>query len=294
MNQTRREFLVAAAATVALGRTAGADEPRRLKKAVKFGMVKTGGSVRDRFAVVKRLGFDGIELPGPSPLDPDAVLRARDETGLPVHGIVGSLHWKHPLSHANPVRRALGRAALETALKDCKRYGGSTVLLVPGVVNADTPYDAAWERSTAEIRKVLPLAVDLGVKIAFENVWNHFLLSPLEAKRYVDQFQSPAVGWYLDVGNVVNYGWPEQWAKILGRRVLKLDVKEYSRKRRDAEGPWKGFGVEIGDGDCGWPAVMKALDAAGFDGWATAEVRGGDEARLADIAARMDRVLVYR
>ena len=165
------------------------------------------------------------------------------------------------------------------------------MLLVPAVVNKQVSYDEAWERSTAEVRTVLPRAEELDVKIAIENVWNGFLLSPLEAARYVDQFEGDRVGWYFDVGNVVNYGFPEQWVRILGSRILKLDVKEYSRKRRDEEGLWKGFGVEIGEGDCDWPAVRAALREVGYSGWATAEVGGGGEERLADIKARMDAVL---
>jgi hexulose-6-phosphate isomerase len=137
---------------------------------------------------------------------------------------------------------------------------------------------------------VLPLAGELGIRIAFENVWNSFLLSPLEAARYVDELDSPLVGWYFDVGNVVNYGWPEQWVRILNKRIFKLDIKEFSRAKRDSEGLWKGFGVKLLEGDCDWPAVMAALDEIGYRGWATAEVAGGDEPRLRDIADRMDRI----
>ena len=122
-------------------------------------------------------------------------------------------------------------------------------------------------------------------------MWNNFLLSPLEAARYVDGFESAWIGWYFDVGNVVRYGWPDQWIRILGGRILKLDIKEYSREKRDNEGLWKGFNVEIGDGDCDWPAVRAALRDIGYEGWATAEVRGGDEARLSDIAKRMNGAL---
>ena len=102
--------------------------------------------------------------------------------------------------------------------------------------------------------------------------------------------ESTMIGWYFDVGNIVNYGWPEHWIEALGPRILKLDIKEYSRKRRDAEGLWKGFGVKLLEGDCDWPAVMRALDEIGFEGWGTAEVSGGGRARLQDIADRMDRI----
>jgi len=290
----RRTFLAGTAALTAAAMAPGAraeDAPRKIQKAVKYGMVGIEGSVADKFRLVKRLGYDAIELDSPSKLDPQEVCDARDDVGLPIHGVVDSVHWQQPLSDAKAETRAKGRAGLETALRDCHRYKGTTVLLVPAVVNKRVSYDQAYDRSQAEIRKVLPLAEELGITIAIENVWNHFLLSPLEAARYVDELESPRVGWYFDVGNIVNYGWPEQWIRILGKRIAKLDVKEFSRKRRNDEGLWKGFGVEIGDGDCDWPAVREALKEIRYEGMATAEVRGGDEARLKDIAARMDQVL---
>jgi hexulose-6-phosphate isomerase len=290
----RRDFLSTATGALAaatLPAAAFQDSRRAIRKAVKIEMVRGSLSILEKFRLLKKLGFDGVELDSPSGLEPDRVLSARDETGLLIPGVVDSVHWSKTLGDPDADVRAEGRAALETALRDCKRYGGSSVLLVPAVVNKTISYAEAWDRSRAEIAKVLPLAAELQVTIAFENVWNHFLLSPLEAARYVDSFASPYVGWHFDVGNVVNYGWPDQWIRILGARIRKLDVKEYSRKKRDELGLWKGFDVEIGDGDCDWPAVRKALGEIGYSGWATAEVRGGDEARLADIAARMDRVL---
>ncbi len=266
---------------------------RDIKKSLKFGMIQPVGSVREKFQIARDAGFDGVELDCPSALDLDEVLAACSATGVAVPGVVDSVHWRDTLGDADAAVRAKGLAALEAALRDCKEVGGTTVLLVPAVVGPGIPYDAAWERSMAEVRKALPLAQELSVRIAFENVWNGFLLSPLEAARYVDAFQSPWVGWYLDVGNLVNFGWPEQWARILGRRILKLDVKAFSRKKRDEEGLWKGFQTEIGaeDDDCGWPAVMAALDEIGYRGWASAEVPGGDGARLAEIARRMELVL---
>jgi hexulose-6-phosphate isomerase len=265
-------------------------KPRKLKKSLKFGMIGQGATLREKFQVARAAGFDGVELDSPSDLDLEEVLAASSASGLEIPGVVDSVHWRQTLGDADPAVRAAGVAALETALRDCKKVGGTSVLLVPAVVSQSISYDAAWERSIEEVRKALPLAAELGVQILFENVWNGVLLSPLEAARYVDAFESPWVGWYFDIGNIVNFGWPEQWISILGARIKKLDVKEYSRKRRDEEGLWKGFQVEIGDGDCGWPAVMAALDAIGYEGWASAEVQGGDSARLADIAQRMDRV----
>jgi hexulose-6-phosphate isomerase len=289
---TRRRFLAAAAAAYpALAAARGSAAAPPFRTAVKLDMVAEGDTVLDKFRLLAGLGFDGVELPAPSGLDAGEVLAARDATGLVIHGVVDSVHWSSPLSDPDPAVRAAGKAGLEQALRDCRAYGGTTVLLVPAVVSRAVAYDDAWERSRREIAAVLPLAQELGVKIALENVWNNFLLSPLEAARYVDEFRSPWIGWYLDVGNVVRYGWPGQWVRILGGRILKLDVKEYSRKKADAEGTWKGFDVELGEGDCDWPAVCAALRGIGYVGWATAEVPGGGAGRLRDIHDRMERIL---
>ena len=167
------------------------------------------------------------------------------------------------------------------------------MLLVPAVVNKEIAYDDAYKRSQAEIRKAIPLAEELGVKIACENVWNHFLLSPLEAARYVDEFKSPAIGWHFDVGNILNYGWPEQWIRILGPRIQKFHIKEFSRKKRDSEGLWKGFDVKLLEGDNNWPAVMKAVDDIGYHGWVMTEQPGGDTPEgLKDLADRLGKILL--
>ncbi len=245
----------------------------------------------EKFRLLKTLGFDGVEMNSPNDFDSEEVSDAIAESGLPVHGIVDSVHWEKTLGDPDPDVRAEGVAGLETALRDAKAYGASTVLLVPAVVNAEISYEDAYRRSQAEIRKMLPLASELDVKIAFENVWNRFLLSPLEFRRYIDEFESPMVGAYFDVGNVVTYGWPEHWIRILGERIVKLDIKEYSRSKRDSEGPFAGFRVPLGEGDCNWPVVIAALEEIGYSGWATAEIPGGDRTRLADIAERMNRIL---
>jgi hexulose-6-phosphate isomerase len=298
----RREFVEASAVVAAGALAAGhlalqptnvaAQEaaPPTFKKALKLSMVGAGNSILEKFKIVKEAGYDGIDMDGP-PAKHDEVLKARDETGLVIHGVVDHPHWSMPLSAADAKVREQGLAGLMQALKDAKAYGGTTVLLVPAVVNKDTSYADAYTRSQEEIRKALPLAAELGIKIAIENVWNMFLMSPLELVRYIDEFQSPWIGSYFDIGNVVNYGWPEQWIRILGKRIIKLDIKEYSRKRRDTSGPYAGFGAPLGEGDCDWPAVLKALREIGYSGWATAEVAGGDLERLKDIAQRMDRIL---
>ncbi len=248
-------------------------------------------SILEKFRLLRNLGYDGVELDSPSNLDEQEVIDAKNASGLPIHGVVDSVHWKQTLSHPDSAVRDEGRAGLEHALRQAKAYGASTVLLVPAVVNKEVSYADAYTRSQAEIRKVLPLAKEMGVKIALENVWNNFLLSPLEYARYIDEFESPWVGAYFDVGNIVNYGWPEHWIRTLGSRILKLDIKEFSRKKRDDEGLWKGFAVPLGEGDCDWPAVRKALADVGYIGWATAEIRGGDTERLKEIIQRMNTIL---
>lgn len=297
-NPNRRSFLqtagVAAASALAggsVGRSATAAERKGFRKAVKWGMIDLpGASVLEKFTLMKELGYDGMELNAPDDLDKKEVLAARDKTGLPIHGVVDSVHWKDHLSHPDPAVRSRGVQALEQAVRDSKEYGGTTVLLVPAVVSKEVSYADAYKRSQAEIRRVLPLAEKLEIKIGLENVWNNFLVSPLETARYIDEFDSPWIGAYFDVGNVLRYGWPEHWIRTLGKRIIKLDIKEYSRKKQEQEGLFKGFDVELLEGDCDWPAVMAALDEIGFSGWGTAEIPGGGRERLAAIAARMDRI----
>lgn len=296
---TRRDFVRGAGATLALASLprlgtqlfAADNAKRRLKKAIHLGMISGNQSIADKFKLAKETGFDGLEVSSPSDLSVDEILKARDATGLEIASVMNSAHWSSPLSDPNPEVRARGVEGLKIALRDAKKLGCTSVLLVPAVVKKEVSYADAYTRSQAEIRKVVPLAEELGVTIAIENVWNQFLLSPLEAARYVDEFNSPRVGWHFDVGNIVNYGWPEQWIRILGKRIAKVHVKEFSRSKRDKEGLWKGFDVELLAGDCDWPAVMKALDDIGYQGWLIAEISGGDAQRLKTIAELMDRIL---
>ena len=255
-------------------------------------MIKAGDTVRDKFQILKEAGFDGVEMNSPGGPPNEEIKKACELTGIVIEGIVDSAHWHDTLSSPDPAVRSRGLKALEQALHDCKDLGGTSVLLVPGVVNKDVAYDQCYERSQTEIRKVLPLARELGVKIAIEDVWNNFLLSPMEACRYIDEFNEPAaIGWHFDIGNVIEYGWPEQWIRILGKRIVKLHVKEYSRELAKTQGKWKGFDVKLLEGDNDWPAVMKALDEIGYTTWMCAEVPGGGPEALKDIAGRMDKII---
>jgi hexulose-6-phosphate isomerase len=278
----RRDFLKTSAAVAATivcsaGLAPAAESSTgkpTIRKAIMWATVGMKGTMVEKMKAIKEAGFEGAEMM--SHMNQDDVLRARDEAGLVIPSVCGKDHWSKPLSHPDPEVRAAGLEGLKQTLRDAKRYGASSVLLVPGVVNKEISYTDAYTRSQAEIRKAIPLAEELGVKIAIENVWNYFLLSPLEAARYVDEFNSPMVGWHFDIGNVVNFGWPEHWIPVLGKRIQKLHIKEYSRKKRDSEGLWKGFNVDFLQGDNNWPAVMAALREVGYNGWGMTEQPGGD------------------
>ncbi|MCH2105200.1 MAG: sugar phosphate isomerase/epimerase [Planctomycetes bacterium] len=271
-----------------------ADSPMRgkLKKCCKIGMVGEGETLVEKFQLLKDVGFDGVEMDGPSGYDWKEVVDAKIEVGFEVPGVVCSTHWSKPLSDPKEGVRAEGVAGLETALRDARLYGASTVLLVPGVCNSNVSYKDAWERSTHELSAVLPLARELDVKIALENVWNDFITDAKEAARYVDQFKDDHLGWYFDVGNIVRYDDPVNWVTTLGERIIKLDIKDYSRAKMESEGIWKGFDCKIGapESSAGWSEVMAALADIGYEGWGSAEVGGGGRDRLAEISKNMDDV----
>jgi hexulose-6-phosphate isomerase len=296
---SRRDFLTGAAAAATLVAagcasaprpTAHTGGPRQIRKAIMWGTVGVKGSIADKMKAVRAAGFEGVEMM--SHMNVAEVLRARDETGLAIPSVCGEKHWSKPLTDPDPAVRAEGLEGLKQCLRDAKAYGASSVLLVPGVVNGQVSYADAYARSQAEIRKAIPLAEQLGVKIAIENVWNNFLLSPLEAARFVDEFRSPLVGWHFDVGNVINYGWPEQWIRVLGPRILKLHIKEFSRTKADKEGRWAGFNAALLEGENNWPAVMRAVDEIGYRGWAITEQGGGGTPEgLKDLADRLGKIL---
>jgi L-ribulose-5-phosphate 3-epimerase len=299
----RREFLKRGTGALALAGTglsiSGADEiakldagsghKRSLKKGIMWSTVGLRGTMLEKMQAIKAAGFDGVEMN--SHMKVEDVLHARNESGLLIPSVCCAHHWQKPLSHPDPRVREESLESLKQALRDAKAYGASSVLFVCAVVNKEVSYAEAYKRAQEGIHKAIPLAEELDVKIACENVWNHFLLSPLEAARFVDEFKSPAVGWHFDVGNVLASGWPEQWIRVLGKRIQKLHIKEYSRKKQETEGPRKGFDVDYLEGDNDWPAVMRALDEIGYNGWGTAEQRGADSAEgLKKLSEGMDKI----
>lgn len=296
----RREFLkISGAGLAAAGTISGfssavafAAGEQVFKKAIGFGMVRIDGmSIMDKFKLAKEVGFDGIEMPGPNELDDKEVLAAQDATGLKIHSIMNTVHWRLPFSDPDPKVREEGMAGMKVAMDKAKMYGAEAVLLVPAVVNKEVTYFYAYKQSQEEIRKLIPYAEKLNVKIGLENVWNNFLLSPVEMARYIDEFDSPLIGAYFDCGNIVRYGWPVHWIEALGERIVKVHVKAYSRELQNKEGPRAGFRIEMGNGDIDWPGIVKALVKVGYKDWVTSEVRGGDKARLEDIKQRMDNIL---
>ena len=289
----RRQFIQRTAATVTLAATAPSlfaeGKKREIKKAIMYATVGVPGSVLEKFKAIKAAGFAGVEPM--SHMNQDEVLKARDEAGLQIPSVCCSTHWKENMASPDAAMRERALDGLKQTLQDAKRYGATSVLFIPAVVSKSVAYADAYKRSQEELKKAIPMAEDLGVKIAIENVWNNFLLSPLEAARYVDEMKSKAVGWHFDVGNVLRIGWPEQWIEVLGKRIQKLHIKEFSREKMNSQGLWKGFDVKLQEGDNNWPKVMKALDKIGYNGWGIAEQGGADSPEgMQDISSRMDKI----
>lgn len=293
----RRSFLAATTALAAsafLSRAEDVPAKKRpkLRKAVNLGMAGgVKGSTVDKFKAIRDAGFDGIELNLPGELTTDQILEAKAASGLEVAGIICTPHWSNPLSSPDAAKRERTVAGLKHALTQGGEIGCKRVLLVPGTVEKNVTYEQCWERAIEGIRRCVETAEKSKCAIAVENVWNRFINEPVAAKRFVEEINSPWVGWHFDVGNCVTFGWPEHWVRTLGKHILNLHFKEYSRKLRDKEGPYAGFKAELMEGDNDWPAVMKALDEIGYEGWCILEVGGGDEKRLKFLAERTDKIL---
>jgi len=291
----QREFMSTAAGTAALGALPASMEAAAgqgngklsIEKGLVYKMLPPEMSLVDRFKLARDTGFKVVQIPTtPDPREAEALKKAADAAGIRIDSTMNPVLWKAPLSSADPALIAKGLEDMRTSLHNAKLWGAEAVLFVPAVVNPQTSYREAWSRSQRQIRKLLPLAEEVKVVIAIEDVWNKFLLSPLETARYIDEFRSPWVKSWFDVGNVAMYGYPQDWIHTLGKRIARLHLKDFKVTHKCYE--W----VNLGDGEIMWPAVREALVDIGYSGPAICELKGGDEAYLRDLSQRVDRLLI--
>ncbi len=231
MTTTRREFVKTSLAVAGFSQLAFRASPPAIKKGLVFDMVSDKLSYADRFKLVRDSGFEVVQaLTEPDPATAEEMKRAADAANVRIDSVMNVDHWQYPLSSADPAVVEKSLAGMRTSLHNAKLWGSDVVLLVPAVVNPQTSYRDAWTRSQAQIRKLIPLADQLKVVIGIEEVWNRFLLSPVEMAQYIGEFQSPWVQAWFDVGNVVLYGYPQDWIRTLGKRIVKVHLKDFKRK----------------------------------------------------------------
>lgn len=258
-----------------------------LMKAACIGVFPRDAGVMEVFQMAADAGFEGIEPRTiETPEEVDEYRKAADATGVKIHSIMNSDHWRYSLTDDDPevVKRSV--EGIKTSLRNAKDLDAGVVLLVPGIVTAQVRYAQVYERSQKEIRKLLPLAEELGVVIGIENVGNRFLLSPLEFARYIDEFESPHVQAYFDVGNVIRYGFPQDWIRTLAHRLVRIHVKHFEPGREHPLFDPKDRRTEGID----WHDVRTALAEVGYQGFVSAEVGSGDAAYVKEVSARMDKI----
>jgi len=282
---------LAAAQSVSLPTADPAPLPAQLaiKKGLVYDMLPRALSHADRFKLARETGFDVVQAPTtPDEHIAEEMKKAAAAANIRIDSVMNMDHWQFPLSSDDPAVAEKSLAGMRTSLHNAKLWGSDAVLLVPAVVNPRTSYRDAWTRSQNQIRKLLPLAEELKVVIAIEEVWNKFLLSPLEMFKYIGEFVSPWIKAWFDVGNVVLYGYPQDWIRTLGKNISNVHLKDF--KRKEDGYAW----VNLGDGDVDWPAVRQAFADIGYSGSAIAELEGGDESYLRDVSRRIDRLLLGR
>jgi L-ribulose-5-phosphate 3-epimerase len=254
-----------------------------MKKSISIWSFYTQGSLADKLALANTAGFAGFEIDlsedGPLNLKSSkdeivAIRRLVEKSGLELSGLASGLYWGSNAASDNPETRARATTILSKEIETAHLLGIDAILVVPAAVGVDfipgcevVPYETAYQRATEFIRALLPEAEKRKVRIGIENVWNKFLLSPLEMRSFIDQFHSEWVGAYFDVGNALATGYPEHWIEILGNRIARVHFKDYRR----AVGSTDGF-CDLLSGDVNWPAVIKALRTINYTGWVTAEM----------------------
>ena len=295
----RRAFLKSIAAAAVAGAVQPAEGAQSspvqkpatatIRKSTLISMLPRQLSYADRFAMAREAGFEAIEMQTITKDDEAAEIKeASKKTGLRIHSVMNSDHWRLPISSSNPEVVSGSVKGMEASIRNAALWGADAVLLVPAVVDATTSYRDAWTRSQQVIRqRLVPMARDMKVIIAVEEVWNKFLLSPIEFAKYVDEFDSPWVRAYFDVGNVVIYAFPQDWIRTLGSRIVKVHLKDFKFDRRNGSFSWPN----MGEGDIDWPEVRRAFADIKYSGYMTTELSGGDAAYLKDLSTRVDRFL---
>jgi L-ribulose-5-phosphate 3-epimerase len=295
---TRRAFgksLAAGMLTASVSANA-ATENGRFKKGITLGSFGKGKSLTDCFAEAKAAGFEGVEIPLgkqlPLETSDDELKRLREaaeKSGIAIVDVwVSGAIAETPLNHPDPAVRAKGVAGLRRGIQMAKLLGTDSILVVPGEVGWGDKmvygYEVTWDRFSAELPKVVPDAEKAKVFLSFEEVWNRFLTSPLDMKRFVDQFHSKYVGVHFDVGNIVQYGFPQDWIDILAARIHRVHLKDYQLR-----GFQMGKFVPLMEGSVDWKAVMQALVKTGYRGFLTPEY--GSNTPLADISSAWDKIV---
>jgi L-ribulose-5-phosphate 3-epimerase len=285
------EYIAAAGVNTphAASTTTSSPAPLPIKKGVLLEMLPENLSYAARFKLARDVGFEVVQAPTePDERKAEEIKRAADGANIRIDSVMNMDHWRFPLSSSDSAVLEKSLAGMRTSLHNAKLWGSDAVLLVPAVVNPQTSYRDAWTRSQQQIRKLIPLAEDLKIVIAIEEVWNKFLLSPLEMANYIDEFHSPWIKAWFDVGNVLLYGYPQDWIRTLGKRIVKVHLKDF--KRREDGYAW----VNLGDGDVDWTAVRQAFTEIGYAGSAVTELEKGDEPYLRDVSNRVDRLVLGR
>ncbi len=245
-------------------------------KSISYWSFPAGTAVRDALKKAKDLGYEAVELTleaeGDLTMDTSDAKIAQikayaDELGMKVPSCATLLYWETPLIGAGGQRPEKAVEITHHLLRLAKGLGASTILTVPCTVGPDLHYDVAYNTGVELYKDLGPIAADYGVKIGVENVWNKFLTSPLEFARFIDDIDNEYVRAYFDVGNVLLFGFPEQWIRILGDRIAAIHIKDF----RTAVGNLDGF-VDLLEGDVAWAEVMDALNSIGYDGSFTAEM----------------------
>lgn len=245
-----------------------------------------GDSEEERFATAKKCGFEGVEIQTVTdPAERKKYRAMADASGVPIVSIMNAGHWSNPLSSPDPAFRERGRAGIVASIETAVAVGANTVLVVPACVSPDVTYEQAYERSMTELNRILPIAERAKITLAIENVWNRFLLSPMEFTEYVDAFGSEYLQAYFDVGNIVAYGFPQHWIRTLGSRINKVHVKGFNCDTHEF--------TQLLAGTINWAEVMKAFREIGYDGYVIGELgpEGEPQAGIRRIGDELETII---